>query len=77
MITNRFRDISFHDFAGDYRWVSFGFVFARQVSKCYPKELKEFPQQLTDILRQNSTVLDPEMRMVCGNGTCQIYPFSV
>lgn len=37
-------------------------MFMAQVAQCYPEELKAFPQQLVDLLRNHSTNLDPEMR---------------
>ncbi|XP_023018799.2 SDA1 domain containing protein Mys45A [Leptinotarsa decemlineata] len=38
-------------------------MFMAQVAHCYPKELKEFPQQLIEVLRTHNTVLDNNMRM--------------
>ena len=38
-------------------------MFLAQVSKCYPEELKDFPQKLISILNRHSTVLHAEMRM--------------
>ena len=38
-------------------------MFLAQVSKCYTQELSHFPQVLVDLLRDHSTVLDPDMRM--------------
>ena len=35
-----------------------------KVSHCYPEEVKEFPDQIRDLLKRHSTVLDPLMRMV-------------
>ncbi|GFU16644.1 protein SDA1 homolog [Nephila pilipes] len=37
--------------------------FLSHVSRCYKEELKDFPDQLMEILRENATVLDPSMRM--------------
>lgn len=38
-------------------------MFMAQVAKCYPNELKNYPQELVDLLEGNLTVLDPDMRM--------------
>jgi hypothetical protein len=38
--------------------------FLAHVSHCFPEELKTYPQQLIDILKKYSTVLNPEMRLV-------------
>ena len=35
-----------------------------QVSHCYPGDVKNFPQQLRDILQTHGTVLNPDIRMV-------------
>lgn len=37
--------------------------FLSQVSACYPEEGSDFPQQLWDVLKMHSTVLDRNMRM--------------
>lgn len=37
--------------------------FLAHVSHCYPEELKSYPQQLLDILKKYSTLLNPEMRL--------------
>lgn len=42
-------------------------LFLSHVSQCFPNELKQFPQQLIDILKKYATVLHPEMRLVCLN----------
>merc|ERR1712137_1178453 len=34
--------------------------FIAQIAPCYPHQLKEFPQQLCDLLEQQATVLVPE-----------------
>lgn len=36
--------------------------FISHVADCYPDILKEFPQQLTDLLMQHHLVLQPELR---------------
>merc|ERR1712137_7001 len=36
--------------------------FIAQIAPCYPHQLKEFPQQLCDLLEQQATVLVPETR---------------
>ncbi|XP_068222949.1 protein SDA1 homolog [Palaemon carinicauda] len=38
-------------------------MFMAQVAQCYPKELKEFPQELMTLLKRHASVLHPEMRM--------------
>lgn len=38
-------------------------MFLAQVAKCYPEELKTYPQKLVDILSKNSTVLHADLRM--------------
>lgn len=38
-------------------------MFLAQVSHCYEEEMKQFPQQIVDLLKNYSTQLDPEMRM--------------
>lgn len=38
-------------------------LFLANISHCFQDELKEYPQQLIDILKKYSTVLHPEMRM--------------
>jgi hypothetical protein len=38
--------------------------FLAHVSHCFPEELKSYPQQLIDILKKFSTVLNSEMRLV-------------
>jgi protein SDA1 len=38
-------------------------LFLAHVSNCFPDELKTYPQQLIDVLKKYSTVLDPEMRL--------------
>jgi protein SDA1 len=38
-------------------------LFIAHVSHCFPEELKTYPQQLIDILRKYSTVLNSEMRL--------------
>ncbi|KRT83267.1 hypothetical protein AMK59_4446, partial [Oryctes borbonicus] len=38
-------------------------IFLAQVSRCYPKELATYPQQLIDILEKHSTVLHNDTRM--------------
>jgi len=38
-------------------------MFVAQVSHCYPATVAAFPQDLMDLLRQHSTVIDPNMRM--------------
>ncbi|XP_022100354.1 protein SDA1 homolog isoform X2 [Acanthaster planci] len=43
-------------------------MFFCQVAQCYPKELAGYPQQLIDLLRRHSTVLDPDMRMTFCKG---------
>ncbi|GFQ64741.1 protein SDA1 homolog, partial [Trichonephila clavata] len=37
--------------------------FLAQVSTCYKEELKDFPEMLKKILKENGTVLDPLMRL--------------
>jgi hypothetical protein len=39
-------------------------TFLAHVSHCFTDELKTYPQQLIDILKKYSTVLNPEMRLV-------------
>ena len=41
-------------------------IFLSQVAHCYSEELADFPQELREILQKHATVLDPEIRMVCG-----------
>ncbi|XP_072040990.1 protein SDA1 homolog [Amphiura filiformis] len=43
-------------------------MFLCQIAHCYRDELAEFPQQLIDLLRSHSTVLDAEMRMTFCKG---------
>ena len=38
-------------------------MFLAQVAKCYSEELAGFPQILVDVLREHSTVLNPDMRL--------------
>lgn len=38
-------------------------MFLAQVAKCYGDELSGFPQTLIDVLREHSTVLNPDMRL--------------
>ncbi|KAL8568513.1 hypothetical protein ACOMHN_065714 [Nucella lapillus] len=38
-------------------------LFLAQVSHCYAKECKEFPEMVREVLWFHSTVLDPSMRM--------------
>ncbi|CAB0032036.1 unnamed protein product [Trichogramma brassicae] len=38
-------------------------MFLAQVAQCYPEDMKTFPQDLIDILREKNDVLDNEMRM--------------
>ena len=40
------------------------FYFYLQVAGCYSEETVDFPQQLWDVLKMHSTVLDRNMRMV-------------
>ena len=44
--------------------VNVNFCLTFQIAHCYREELSEFPQQLIDLLKSHSTVLDPEMRIV-------------
>ncbi|GFY53344.1 protein SDA1 homolog [Trichonephila inaurata madagascariensis] len=37
--------------------------FLAQVSSCYTEDLKDFPEKLMKILKENGTVLDPLMRL--------------
>ena len=37
-------------------------MFLAQVAKCFPADLANFPSILVDLLRENSSVLDPDMR---------------
>jgi len=39
-------------------------TFIAQVSHCYPKLVKDFPQQLHDVLDKQAHALNPEVRMV-------------
>lgn len=39
-------------------------MFMAQVAHCYPGELSNFAQELTDILQTHGPVLDKDMRMV-------------
>lgn len=38
-------------------------MFLAQVSHCYEEEMKQFPQEMIDLLKNYNTQLDPEMRM--------------
>lgn len=38
-------------------------MFLAQVSHCYQDEMKQFPQDIVELLKNYSTQLDPEMRM--------------
>ncbi|KAK4286885.1 hypothetical protein Pmani_040026 [Petrolisthes manimaculis] len=38
-------------------------MFMAQVAQCYPDKLKEYPQELMNLLRRHGSVLHPEMRM--------------
>lgn len=38
-------------------------LFLAHVSHCFPEELKNYPQQLIDLLKKYSTVLHPDTRM--------------
>lgn len=38
-------------------------MFLAQVSHCYEEEMKQFPQDMVDLLKNYNTQLDPEMRM--------------
>ncbi|KAJ8681474.1 hypothetical protein QAD02_017261 [Eretmocerus hayati] len=38
-------------------------MFLAQVAHCYPDNLRTFPQEIIDLLRGKSTILDSEMRM--------------
>lgn len=38
-------------------------MFMAQVAQCYPKDLKNFPQQIIDLLLKHNTILENEMRM--------------
>ncbi|XP_025088125.1 protein SDA1 homolog [Pomacea canaliculata] len=38
-------------------------TFLAQVSHCYPEVLKEFPEQLHDVLQNSATIIDATMRM--------------
>jgi protein SDA1 len=40
-------------------------LFLANISHCYPAELSQFPQQLIDILKKYSNVLNPEVRLAC------------
>lgn len=42
--------------------------FLSQVAYCYKEDLKEFPEQLMKILKENATVLDPSMRLCLVKG---------
>lgn len=37
-------------------------MFIAQTIQCYPEEMKQFPQLLMDILKNQSTIMDPQMR---------------
>lgn len=39
-------------------------IFVAQVSHCYPDEVKEFPQEIVELLKTHHMVLNSEMRMV-------------
>ncbi|RNA45061.1 SDA1 -like protein [Brachionus plicatilis] len=39
-------------------------LFLAHVSHCFTDELKQYPQQLIDILKRYATVLNPEMRLL-------------
>lgn len=34
-----------------------------QVAQCYPEKLREYPQDLMDLLKRHGSVLHPEMRI--------------
>ncbi|KAK3913405.1 Protein SDA1-like protein [Frankliniella fusca] len=38
-------------------------IFLAQIAQCYPKELKEFPEDLMSLLQTHHTILDAGMRM--------------
>uniref|UniRef100_A0A1E1X5C2 Protein SDA1 n=1 Tax=Amblyomma aureolatum TaxID=187763 RepID=A0A1E1X5C2_9ACAR len=38
-------------------------MFLAQVSHCYEEEMRQFPQEIVDLLKNYNTQLDPEMRM--------------
>ncbi|CAN8006254.1 unnamed protein product, partial [Ixodes hexagonus] len=38
-------------------------MFLAQVSQCFEEDMKSFPQEIMDLLKNYSTQLDPEMRM--------------
>ena len=38
--------------------------FLSAVAHCYPEHMKEFPQQIVDLLREHQAVLDPPLRQV-------------
>lgn len=38
-------------------------LFLAHVSHCFPDELKNYPQQLIDLLKKYATVLNPDTRM--------------
>jgi protein SDA1 len=38
-------------------------MFLAQVSHCYPDEMSNFPNDLQDILRENASILNPDVRM--------------
>ena len=38
-------------------------IFLARVAKCYSQELATYPQVLIDVLREHSTVLNPDMRL--------------
>jgi protein SDA1 len=40
-------------------------LFLANISHCYPTELTQFPQQIIDILKKYSNVLNPEVRLAC------------
>jgi protein SDA1 len=37
--------------------------FISQVATCYPEELKEFPNQIVELLESNATIIAPELRI--------------
>lgn len=39
-------------------------MFLAQICQCYPDELKEYPNELMNLLKLYSTVLHPEVRLV-------------
>jgi protein SDA1 len=40
-------------------------LFLANISHCYPEELKQFPQQLIDVLKKFSNVLNVDVRLAC------------